>query len=325
MIKFEIEAKINEEKKYTSGLGILCNIPSKNIKAFITYNHLMNFDFLNKGEKMMLFINHKEKEINIKLNRFKYTNENLDITIIEIIELDYIQNFIEIDKFIYSKNYVGANFISVFFNGNDDIEYIKGKIEEKKEDRYICNIDSIKEGIIIKDNLKLLGIINANEKEINIIPMNIIINQINFIKCVYEIKTQDINKDIQIINNNHFSKVKNEEIEKEIKVIINGEIKSNILKYKFNKKGNYIIYFFSYNYLTNMSYMFSDCPSLKKIDLSSFNSNQVTNISNMFYKCSSLQELDLSSFNNNKITNMSFLFSDCSSLIKLNLSSFNTD
>ena len=104
MIKFEIEAKINEEKKYTSGLGILCNIPSKNIKAFITYNHLMNFDFLNKGEKMMLYI----------------------ITIIEIIELDYIQNFIEIDKFIFSKNYIGANFISVFFNGNDDIEYIKG-------------------------------------------------------------------------------------------------------------------------------------------------------------------------------------------------------
>ena len=42
-----MEAKINGEIKYTKGIGVLCNIPSKKIKALITYNHMMNFDFLN--------------------------------------------------------------------------------------------------------------------------------------------------------------------------------------------------------------------------------------------------------------------------------------
>ena len=68
----------------------------------------------------------------------------------------------------------------------------------------MCNINEfIKEGIIIlKDNLKLLGIINKNnnKNEIDIITMNIIINKINFIKCKYEIKKDDVGKEIQIIS-----------------------------------------------------------------------------------------------------------------------------
>ena len=53
---------------------------------------MLNFDFLNKGEKLILYINKKEKEINIKINRYKYTNEELDITIIEILDTDNIKN-----------------------------------------------------------------------------------------------------------------------------------------------------------------------------------------------------------------------------------------
>ena len=64
IIKFEMEAKINGEIKYTKGIGVLCNIPSKKIKALITYNHMINFDFLNKGEKMILYINKKGYLIN---------------------------------------------------------------------------------------------------------------------------------------------------------------------------------------------------------------------------------------------------------------------
>ena len=108
IIKFEMEAKINQENKYSSGIGLLCNIPYKKIKALITYNHLINLDFLNNGDKLILYINKKEKEINIKLNRYKYTNEDLDITIIEILESDNIMNFMEIDKFINSRNYTDA-------------------------------------------------------------------------------------------------------------------------------------------------------------------------------------------------------------------------
>ena len=58
--------------------------------------------------------------------------------------------------------------------------------------------------------------------------MNIIINNINYIKCKYEIKKEDVGNEIQIINNkDDYDNIINKE-----KVIIDGEIKSNILKYK---------------------------------------------------------------------------------------------
>ena len=54
-----METKKNEEIIYTKGIGILCNIPTKNIKALITYNHMINFDVLNNGKKMILYIKKK--------------------------------------------------------------------------------------------------------------------------------------------------------------------------------------------------------------------------------------------------------------------------
>ena len=42
VIKFEMEVKIKEKDGCASGVGILCNIPSKKIKALITFNHLIN-------------------------------------------------------------------------------------------------------------------------------------------------------------------------------------------------------------------------------------------------------------------------------------------
>ena len=376
--KFEMEAKIDKEIKYASGIGVLCNIPSKNIKALITYNHLMNLDFLLKGEKILLFINKKEYEINLKVTRYFYSNEEFDITIIEILDIDCIKNFIEIDKFINSKNYNDEDIICISLTKNKKINFSNSNIIEKKDDYYICDLESHNEGIIIlKDNMKLIGII----KEINMIPMNIIINKISFFRCIYNIKKEDIDKDIQIINNTYYydknkndrkkeiietnnnlrkldsekfikelidfnnemiesiekeekefpiknkkesGKNKNDEIEKEVKIIINGEIKSNILSYRFNKEGDNIIYLVSHNELTDMSYMFSGCLLLKVIDCS-FNTNHVVNMAKMFEYCSSLEKLDLSSFNTNQLTNMYGMFSNCSSLKELNLSSINTD
>ena len=238
MIRFELEAKINSKKEYKSGLGILCNIPTKNIKALLTFNSIINIDFLNETNKIIIYNNNKEIEINMKINRYKYTHKDLNITIIEILDIDNINinNFIEIDKFINSRNYTDSNIISIYLNNNKNIELSYGKIKEKNNDKYICDIESKKEGIIIlKENYKLIGIINGNNN-IEFIPMNIIINNINYIKCIYEIKKEDIGKEIQIINNKDYDgKIINKEIEKEIKVIIDGEILSNLLKYKFNK------------------------------------------------------------------------------------------
>ena len=60
--------------------------------------------------------------------------------------------------------------------------------------------------------------------------------------------------------------------------------------------------------------MFSNCSSLKELDLSNFNTNKVTDMSYMFYNCSSLKKLDISNFNTNKVKVVSYMFYECSSL-----------
>ena len=75
----------------------------------------------------------------------------------------------------------------------------------------------------------------------------------------------------------------------------------------------------------NMEYMFSECSSLKELNLNNFINDNVTNMRYMFRGCSSLKELNLNILNTNIVTNMRGLFSGCSSLKEINLSNFNTN
>ena len=75
--------------------------------------------------------------------------------------------------------------------------------------------------------------------------------------------------------------------------------------------------------VTDMSYMFYGCNSLKELHLDKFNTEKVTDMSWMFSECSSLTEINLDKFNTEKVTDMSWMFSICSSLKELNLN-FNT-
>ncbi len=74
-----------------------------------------------------------------------------------------------------------------------------------------------------------------------------------------------------------------------------------------------------------MAYMFDECPSLTKLDLSSFNTSRVEDMLGIFYNCKSLEELDVSSFNTRNVINMSLMFAGCSSLTSLDVSGFNTE
>ena len=96
--------------------------------------------------------------------------------------------------------------------------------------------------------------------------------------------------------------------EENIEICINdNKIKFNT-KYKSNEKGEIKATFKFNKLLTNTSFMFLDCLSLKSIDLFSFNTTKVENINSMFMHCSSLISLDLSSFNKFKVNNMSQMF-----------------
>ena len=149
IVKIEGEIKINNKPNYIRGIGYLCNITSKNMKVLITYNHVLNLECLNKMNKLIVYINNRELEINMKLLRYKCTNEELDITIIEILKEDNINTFLEIDRYIDSKDYTNENIDAIYLQNGNSLNKVNGTIIKKNNNNYICNIKSINNGIIL--------------------------------------------------------------------------------------------------------------------------------------------------------------------------------
>ena len=212
---FKLKFKIEKDGKpaYKVGSGFICNI--SNIKAFITNNHVLNKEFL-KNEKKLILYDYKDekKEINLELNRYKYTDEELDFTIIEILKEDNIINYLEIDEFIDSTDYKNEKICSVQYPGGNKLQYSHGENYGLKDNFLVYSVGTLGGSsgspIILINNKKIIGLhkagLNQNKNnKINIgIPMNLIINKTNFIKCIYNIEEKDIGKEIQIINNKYY-------------------------------------------------------------------------------------------------------------------------
>ena len=115
VISYECTRKMIEqmEKKIcklnignTQGTGFFCKIPfpnlTKMLPIFITNHHVINKELLyNENTKIEIDIKEEtENKIMDLNNRMKYTNEEYDITIIEIKEEDNINNYLELDDII---------------------------------------------------------------------------------------------------------------------------------------------------------------------------------------------------------------------------------
>ena len=74
---------------------------------------------------------------------------------------------------------------------------------------------------------------------------------------------------------------------------------------------------FNTDNVTDMSYMFAGCSSLKELNIYKFNTSNVNNMSYMFYECTSLEELNISNFNIENVADMSWMFFKCISLKEL--------
>lgn len=75
---------------------------------------------------------------------------------------------------------------------------------------------------------------------------------------------------------------------------------------------------------TDLSYMFSGCQAIDKLDVSSWTTSKATTIEGMFQDCYALSELNTKKFVTTGITSMKYLFKGCRSLATLDLSSFDT-
>ena len=179
------------------GTGFFCEIKVNNklMKVLFTNNHVINN--LNSDIK----IEHNRKKKIIKLNnRFKYTNEELDYTCIEILEEDGFNNYFKIDKNINNNNpyeeYKYDEFVMIQYPGGDDVSFAEGYINDIKNENilYTMNTEFGSSGsplILDTRNLKIIGIHcskNSNDEKKAI-----------FIKYIIE----DIDK--QLNNNNHLN------------------------------------------------------------------------------------------------------------------------
>ena len=363
ILDFDIFAKINKFKNCVcklrlkkdtepvTGTGFFCYIPSKEIRFLITNNHLINGDYLNKEKKLICYFESKDNEIekiiNLESKRYKYTDKVLDATIIEILNDDYIDDFFEVDEnFIKDKEFIDELVLNIQFPRGGKLKASFGKIIRRGNKRiqfiYDAGSDNGSSGspIILENGLKVIGIHRSGTKPNDInkkINLGIYLDNIikcipkqnhpenqNVIKCIYNIKNDDLNKDIKIYDNKKYiqSKIKS------INILSEEEQKNIVLegKYRFKKEGKHYIYITFDNKVDNLSNMFYNCSSLNKVYIPSFPDNQIEDMSNMFQGCTSLTEINfLPSFNTQNVIDMSKMFLSCESLENINLSFLNTE
>ena len=96
----KIICKIVIEEELKSGTGFFCIIKENNMKVMITNNHVINDEYLKNKKEIKI---ERRKEINLELKIYKMTNEEFNFTIIEIIQEDNINNYLEIEENIYIK------------------------------------------------------------------------------------------------------------------------------------------------------------------------------------------------------------------------------
>ena len=326
----------------SAGTGFFTQIPYKNgsKKVLITNNHLLGENEIQNNNIITYIINNNEKdkkEIIIDEKRKRYTNKDMDVTIIEINEYkDDIHDFIETDDDIIDnmdlnkEEIIDNNYNSIYKNESIYIlNYMNGEnilasygliteINEENRIKHKCNINNGSSGspILSLKNNKLIGIHydSSDKYEYNLgtLIIYIIIEFNKKENGINEIKNSNINLDaneltiIYKINNSDkriklFGKKFIENNKKNCKIIIDNK-EQEIIEYidinkKMKMKNELEIKLKEIKTITNLSYMFGDI---------------------CLTDCNKLISLpDICNWDTKNVTNMSSMFSSCSSLSSL--------
>ena len=192
MISYECTKKIMEQmerdicKIYAGanqGTGFFCKIPfpdqNKMLPVLITNNSIINNDLLfERNAKIKIDIIEEEeiKEIIINKNRMIYTNEEYDITIIEIKNEDNIKSYLELDDAILNdilnnknknKKYINET-IYILQYAENTLSVSYGILDEINEDKkynfnHKCRTSHGSAGSpILNLNNKIIGIYKEN-------------------------------------------------------------------------------------------------------------------------------------------------------------------
>ena len=164
-----------------SGTGFFCKIPFPNsfnlLPSLITCNHVLNNNCISPGKTVNFSINNEQYSYSILINdsRKTYTNENLDITIIEIKpEEDKIEfeSFLDVDENIYKNNikdiYEKKTVYIIHYEEGQNVKYSNGMIINTKNSliKHYCRTRHGSSGspIINLLNFKVMGIHKGSTK-----------------------------------------------------------------------------------------------------------------------------------------------------------------
>ena len=187
MLKIIIEQSENSICKIKcndggNGTGFFCKIPFPDkfhqLPVLMTNNHVISENDIIKDNKIKFTMNNDKLRFEIIIDKLRkiYSNEDYDVTIIEIKENDNLDmnSFIEIDDQIFKDN---SNDIfkekSIYLIGHskgEDSTYSIGLIKDINEDnyeiRYLCKTDPGSSGcpIINLNNNREIRIHKRTEK-----------------------------------------------------------------------------------------------------------------------------------------------------------------
>ena len=223
-----------------------------------------------------------------------------------------------------------------------ELSYLGKYLKEIENDKNLYLDEKILPNSEFKNQLFEFGLIKefktmkTQELKESFVNYTNIVNKNNFITGQIKIESNDIDKDIQIINSFEKAKKKNEKYPNEmnyqnesdildyIEIRINDEL-TEPYSHKFQKEGKYEIKYILKGNLTKLNHMFYNCCNLIKLDFSHFTQNNITNMCNMFNGCTKLEELNISNLKTQNVTDMKGMFYNCYCLSKIDLTKFNTE
>ena len=251
-----------------------------------------------------------------------------------------IENYILTYNKIMEKNFNNYNlfyqFIFNYFDNKEkDINYesiknlikFKAKKLDKKLNVFVNSennhkYDTIREFYkILRNELILTYKLNQNETKIRLFGKKFVENNKKNCYLIINNKITDLCE---------FYNINNEENNKQLTILYIEHKKSINLSYMFYDCKDLLsitVSFWDISEVTDVSYLFSGCISLKSLpDISMWNTSNITDISNLFSRLYEIKFLpDISQWDTSNVISMNNTFSHCFSLLSLpDISNWNT-
>ena len=283
--------------KHNNFFDKYCNVCHSNICSLCGTEHLQHKTTVYSDLKTDIEGSKKQ------LTEFRAVLDTMTEQIHDIIEK--LKKFLE-DMNIYYE--INNNILKNYEENNINYQILKN-INEINNNKIFERIKNINSYTNIKDKIQdILDLyININEKKENEITPKNIEEKSNKISLIYKVERDE--EYIKLFGTKFVENNKNN-----FYMIINGE-QIELSEYVQLNKNEYKILevdLIEIEPITNMSYMFSECKSLKSLsDIPNMYRGNVTDMSFMFNGCNILKSLpDISKWDIKNVNNMSCLFKD---------------